>query len=82
VEDGELGGPVAKNLSEPSAPGWPPTSAPKPGDCIFFAAGAAKASRALLGATRLEIAKRAGLIDEGAWSLPVGRRRAAVRAGR
>ena len=40
----------------------------QPGDCIFFAAGPAKAARSLLGATRVEIAKRSGLIDEQAWS--------------
>ena len=49
-------------------PAWPPTSAPSPGDCIFFGAGAAKASRALLGAARLEIGRRCGLIDEDAWA--------------
>ena len=52
----------------PSAPASPSTSAPQPGDCIFFAAGAAKPSRALLGAARLEIGRRCGLIDEDAWS--------------
>jgi aspartyl-tRNA synthetase len=41
---------------------------PRAGDCIFFAAGAVKASRALLGAARLEIGRRGGLIDESAWS--------------
>ena len=54
----------------------------QPGDCIFFAAGPVKSSRALLGAARLEIGRRGGLIDEDAWSFAVGRRRAAVRAGR
>ncbi|MBX4421123.1 Asp-tRNA(Asn)/Glu-tRNA(Gln) amidotransferase GatCAB subunit C, partial [Mycobacterium tuberculosis] len=34
----------------------------KPGDCVFFAAGPAKAQRALLGAARSEIAVRLGLI--------------------
>ena len=51
-----------------SGPGSPRTSAPSPGDCVFFAAGAVKASRALLGAARLEIGRRGGLIDEDAWS--------------
>ncbi len=51
-----------------------------PGDCIFFAAGAAKPSRALLGAARLEIGRRGGLIDESDLRLHLGRRRAAVRA--
>jgi aspartyl-tRNA synthetase len=30
AEDGTLGGPVAKNLSERRSPVWPPTSAPSP----------------------------------------------------
>ena len=61
---------------------WPPTSAPQPGDCVFFAAGPAKPSRALLGAARLEIGRRCGLDRRDAWRVPLGRRRAAVRAGR
>lgn len=40
----------------------------KPGDCIFFGAGKPSEARALLGATRLEVGRRAGLIDEDAWS--------------
>jgi aspartyl-tRNA synthetase len=40
----------------------------RPGDCVFFAAGAAHAARNLLGAVRLEIGRRLGLIDESAWS--------------
>ena len=43
-------------------------SAPTPGDCIFFSAGSAKSARALLGATRIEIAKRLDLIDPAAWA--------------
>ena len=39
-----------------------------PGDCIFFSAGPAKSSRALLGAARGEIADRLGLIDHDAWA--------------
>jgi aspartyl-tRNA synthetase len=35
---------------------------------VFFAAGAAKGARALLGATRIEIAKRLDLIDPDAWA--------------
>src|SRR5690625_3808597 len=38
------------------------------GDCIFFAAGAQAASRALLGAARLEIGRRCELIDPSAWA--------------
>ena len=67
-DDGELSGPVAKNLSEAEATGLAAHVGAGPGDCIFFAAGAAKPSRALLGAARVEIARRGGLIDESAWS--------------
>jgi aspartyl-tRNA synthetase len=67
-EDGTLGGPVAKNLSESEAAGLAAHVGAAPGDCIFFAAGPVKSSRALLGAARLEIGRRGGLIDEGAWS--------------
>ncbi|MEI2777852.1 MAG: aspartate--tRNA ligase [Tetrasphaera sp.] len=68
-EDGSLTGPVAKNLSETETAGLAAHVGAEPGDCIFFAAGPAKAARSLLGATRLEIGKRCGLIDESAWSL-------------
>ena len=66
--DGSLAGPVAKNLSESESAGLAAQVGAHPGDCIFFAAGPAKAARSLLGATRVEIAKRSGLIDEQAWS--------------
>ena len=67
-EDGELGGPVAKNITEAERAGLAEAAGAKPGDAIFFAAGGVDASRALLGAARLEIGKRCGLIDENAWS--------------
>jgi aspartyl-tRNA synthetase len=67
-EDGELGGPVAKNLSEAERAGLADHVGAAPGDCIFFAAGPVKPARALLGAARLEIGRRCGLIDESAWS--------------
>ncbi len=67
-EDGELGGPVAKNLSDEEKAGLAAQVGAQPGDCVFFAAGAQKSSRALLGAARLEIGRRCGLIDESAWS--------------
>ena len=67
-EDGELGGPVAKNLSDEEKAGLAAHVGAQPGDCVFFAAGPVKASRALLGAARLEIGRRCELIDESAWS--------------
>ncbi|QMU97316.1 aspartate--tRNA ligase [Microbacterium esteraromaticum] len=62
-EDGTLGGPVAKNLSEAEQAGLADLVGAKPGDCAFFAAGETKASRALLGAARVEIGRRLELLD-------------------
>ncbi|GHE42330.1 aspartate--tRNA ligase [Streptosporangium violaceochromogenes] len=67
-EDGTLGGPVAKNLSEAESAGLAAKAGAAPGDAVFFAAGAPAASRELLGAARLEIGRRCGLIDESVWS--------------
>ena len=67
-DDGELGGPVAKNLSETERTGLAAHVGAAPGDCVFFAAGPAKSARALLGATRIEVAKRLDLIDPDAWA--------------
>ena len=67
-EDGELGGPVAKNITDAERAGLARAAGAAPGDCVFFAAGPIDSSRALLGAARLEIGKRCGLIDEDAWS--------------
>ena len=67
-DDGTLGGPVAKNLSDAERAGLAAHVGAQPGDCIFFSAGPAKASRALLGAARVEIAHRLNLIDLDAWA--------------
>jgi aspartyl-tRNA synthetase len=67
-EDGSLAGPVAKNLSEEERAGLVAHVGATPGDCVFFAAGPAKAQRALLGAARGEIAQRLGLINDGDWA--------------
>jgi aspartyl-tRNA synthetase len=67
-EDGELAGPVAKNLSETERAGLAAAVGASPGDCVFFAAGLRSQAQGLLGATRLEIARRLGLIDQSAWA--------------
>ncbi len=67
-EDGTLGGPVAKNISEEERAGLAAATGAQPGDAIFFAAGRQNEARALLGAARLEIGRRTGLVDEDAWS--------------
>ncbi|MSO28713.1 MAG: aspartate--tRNA ligase [Candidatus Planktophila sp.] len=66
-DDGTLGGPVSKNISESEQRGIVAAAGAKAGDAIFFAAGERSASLALLGAVRLEIGKRCNLISEGAW---------------
>jgi len=67
-DDGTLGGPVAKNLSDAERDGLAAHVGASPGDCIFFSAGPAKSSGALLGAVRIEIARRLDLIDPNAWA--------------
>jgi aspartyl-tRNA synthetase len=67
-DDGTLGGPVAKNLTDAERDSLAAHVGAKPGDCIFFSAGPAKPSRALLGAARGEIASRLGLIDPDEWA--------------
>ncbi|QQC40597.1 aspartate--tRNA ligase [Actinomyces oris] len=68
AEDGTLGGPVAKNITDAEREGLAQAAGAAPGDCIFFAAGPVDSSRALLGAARLEIGKRCGLIEDNEWS--------------
>lgn len=67
-ENGELTGPVSKNITDEERAGIAAHVGAKPGDCIFFAAGETKSSRALLGAARNEIAKKLDLIKEGDWA--------------
>jgi len=67
-DDGTLGGPVAKNLTDAERDGLAAHVGANPGDCVFFSAGAPKSSRALLGAARIEIARRLDLIDPAAWA--------------
>jgi aspartyl-tRNA synthetase len=67
--DGDLGGPVARNLSDTERAGLAQHVGASPGDCVFFAAGAPGGSRALLGWAREEIARRCGLVDPDAWAV-------------
>ncbi|MEE1617633.1 aspartate--tRNA ligase [Brachybacterium sp. J153] len=67
-EDGSLTGPVSKNISDAEKAGLLEATGAAPGDCVFFAAGEPKTSRALLGAARGEIAERLGLIDHDAFA--------------
>ncbi|MDO4609449.1 aspartate--tRNA ligase [Corynebacterium sp.] len=67
-EDGVPGGPVAKNITDAEREGIAAHVGANPGDCIFFAAGDVKSSRALLGAARGAIAEKLGLIDPDEWA--------------
>ncbi|MCL2091407.1 MAG: aspartate--tRNA ligase [Micrococcales bacterium] len=68
AQDGTLAGPVAKNLSDTERDGLVAAVGAAPGDAVFFAAGSLSQARALLGAARLEIGRRGGLVDDEAWS--------------
>jgi len=61
-------GPVARHLTDAERSGLAAATGAGPGDCVFFAAGPALSARALLGAARLEIGQRCGLIDPSAWA--------------
>ncbi|MEV4628684.1 aspartate--tRNA ligase [Micromonospora sp. NPDC049523] len=69
AETGEARGPVAKNLSEAHLGGLADAVGAKPGDAVFFAASTnQREAQELLGAARVEIAKRSNLVDESAWA--------------
>ena len=68
AEDGTLGGPVAKNLTDAERDGLAAVTGAQPGDAVFFAAGKTGEARALLGAARVEIAKQTGDIDNKDWA--------------
>jgi aspartyl-tRNA synthetase len=67
-ETGEPRGPVAKNLTAVHLAGLADAVGAKPGDAVFFAASAhRREAQELLGAARIEVAKRTNLIDVDAW---------------
>ena len=68
--DGQVSdsGPVARHLSDAERAGLAAAAGAGPSDCIFFAAGPPNSARELLGAARLEIGRRCGLIDPSAWA--------------
>jgi aspartyl-tRNA synthetase len=61
-------GPVARHLSAEERAGLPAAVGAGPGGAVFFAAGPPQQARSLLGAARLEIGQRLGLIDPDAWA--------------
>ena len=67
--DGEIAGPVAKNLSEAERSGLAAAAGAAPGDCVFFAAGPGRRPPGSCSARPgWRSASRCGLIDESAWS--------------
>ncbi|MFT8703941.1 aspartate--tRNA ligase [Bifidobacterium aquikefiricola] len=68
-EDGNLKGPVAKNLSEEERNGLQQAVHAENGDAVFFAAGRRESSQLLLGAVRVEIARRQGLLKPNEFAL-------------
>ncbi|MGA8456489.1 MAG: aspartate--tRNA ligase, partial [Streptosporangiaceae bacterium] len=68
--DGQVSdsGPVTRHLSDAERAGLAAAAGAGPSDCIFFAAGPPNSARELLGAARLEIGRRRGLIDPSAWA--------------
>ena len=66
--DGEIAGPVAKNLSDEERNGLMNAVGAKIGDAVFFAAGSRSEALGLLGAARSEIGLRLGLINEKEWN--------------
>jgi aspartyl-tRNA synthetase len=67
AETGEARGPVARNLSDAHLAGLADAVGAKPGDAVFFAASAERREALeLLGAARVEIARRTGIVDQDA----------------
>ena len=67
-EDGELGGPVAKNLTDDERAGLAAHVGAEPGDCVFFAAGRSSRAARCSAPPGSRSAGACGLIDEDAWS--------------
>jgi aspartyl-tRNA synthetase len=68
-QTGEARGPVAKNLSEAHLNGLADAVGAKPGDAVFFAASTdRREAQELLGAARIEIARRTNLTEGSAWA--------------
>ena len=66
-DDGSLTGPVVKNLGDTELAGLAEACGASPGDAVFFAAAPRRAALDLLGAVRVEVARRTGLATPGEW---------------
>jgi aspartyl-tRNA synthetase len=67
-EGGELRSPLAKRMSAEEIAGLRSTTEAEAGDAVFLAAGPLREAQELLGAVRLELARRRDLIPEGQWN--------------
>ena len=67
AENGELKGPVAKNLSEEERNGLKEAVGAEDGDAVFFAAGRHTSSQELLGAVRVELARHPFTMPSKDW---------------
>jgi len=65
--EGTLRSPLAKFLRPDEVKGLLEAADAEPGDVLFFAAGATRASQELLGAVRVALARQRGLIPAGRW---------------
>ncbi|WP_454229647.1 GAD domain-containing protein [Propioniciclava flava] len=81
-EDGTLGGPFAKNISDAERDGIAAAMGANPGDAIFFAAGPRETYQELLGAARLEIRTPLQSVRPERLGSAVGGGRAHVQADR
>ena len=66
-EAGELAGPGVGSWGERERDDLPAAAGLRPGDALFFAAGPVAGARELLGALRLELARRQGWIRLDTW---------------
>jgi aspartyl-tRNA synthetase len=64
---GELKGPGINSWGEAEREGLPAAAGMQPGDAAFFAAGELRPALELLGALRLELARRQNWIEESLW---------------
>ena len=82
-DDGDAGRAGGQEpVATPSATGWPRTSAPSPGDCIFFSAGPAEVVAGAAGRRPHRDRTAARPDRPGRMGVRLGRRPAAVRARR
>ena len=63
-----LRSPLSKFMSATEIAGLLSATGANPGDAVFFGAGTTRATQELMGAVRVAMAQRQGLIEEGLWN--------------